>query len=157
MSAAILPAPGLGRLRLTARDGRLATIDILSGERPAAATVPDEPVLREAAAQLTAYLAGRLRRFDLPLAPPTSPFQARVRAAMMAIGWGEVGTYGGIAQAIGSSARAVGGACGRNPLPVVVPCHRVLAAGGGVGGFSASGGLATKRFLLALEGVTVPG
>jgi methylated-DNA-[protein]-cysteine S-methyltransferase len=150
-----VPAGSLGSLRLTAQDDRLAAIDILQGE-PAAPGRARMPVLSRAAAQLAEYFAGNRRVFDLPLAPPVNAFQARVREAMLAIPYGAVGSYGGIAAAIGSAPRAVGGACGRNPLPIVVPCHRVLAAGGRAGGYSGVGGLGTKRFLLALEGIGLP-
>jgi methylated-DNA-[protein]-cysteine S-methyltransferase len=150
-----VPAGGLGSVRLTALDGRLAAIDILPGET-APAAAPATPVLALAAAQLAEYFAGTRRRFDLPLAPPANTFQARVREAMLSIPFGAVGSYGGIAAAIGSAPRAVGGACGRNPLPIVVPCHRVLGSGGRAGGYSGLGGLGTKRFLLALEGVALP-
>jgi methylated-DNA-[protein]-cysteine S-methyltransferase len=74
---------------------------------------------------------------------------------MRDIPYGETATYGGMAMALASGPRAVGMACGRNPLPIVVPCHRVLAAGGKLGGFSAYGGTTTKQKLLALEGVTL--
>lgn len=119
-----------------------------------------------AAAQLAAYFAGRLTVFDLPLAPAGSDFQQRVRAAMTAIPYGETATYGTLAARIeestlaarigesgrrpGGAARAVGAACGANPIPVVIPCHRVVAANGR-GGYSGHGGLATKDALLALE------
>ena len=109
------------------------------------------PLLAEAARQLAAYFDGRLRDFDLPLAPAGSPFETRVWAAMRAIPYGETRCYGDLASAIGSAPRAVGGACGRNPIPIVIPCHRVLAKAG-LGGYSGDGGLATKTRLLALEG-----
>jgi methylated-DNA-[protein]-cysteine S-methyltransferase len=108
-------------------------------------------LLAEAARQLAAYFDGKLRHFDLPLAPVGSPFEARVWAAMQAIPYGETRCYGDLATAVGSAPRAVGGACGRNPIPIVIPCHRVLAKGG-LGGYSGEGGLATKQHLLALEG-----
>lgn len=109
------------------------------------------PLLAEAARQLAAYFAGSLAQFDLPLAPAGSPFEARVWAAMQQIPYGETRSYGDLATAVGSAPRAVGRACGRNPIPVVIPCHRVLAKVG-LGGYSGSGGLATKQRLLALEG-----
>jgi methylated-DNA-[protein]-cysteine S-methyltransferase len=109
------------------------------------------PLLAEAARQLAAYFDGRLSEFDLPLAPAGSPFEERVWSAMQAIPFGETRCYGDLAQAIGSAPRAVGRACGKNPIPIVIPCHRVLAKGG-MGGYSGAGGLATKQRLLALEG-----
>jgi len=109
------------------------------------------PLLAEAARQLDAYFAGKLHRFDLPLAPHGSPFESRVWAAMQAIPYGETRSYGDLAGAIDSAPRAVGRACGKNPIPIVIPCHRVLAKAG-LGGYSGDGGLATKTRLLALEG-----
>jgi methylated-DNA-[protein]-cysteine S-methyltransferase len=111
-------------------------------------------LLAEAAEQLDAYFAGRLTRFDLPLAPSGSPFETRVWTAMRAIPYGETRCYGDLAEIVGSAPRAIGRSCGRNPIPIVIPCHRVLAKTG-PGGYSGAGGLATKRHLLALEGVAV--
>lgn len=108
-------------------------------------------LLAEAARQLAAYFDGKLSRFDLPLAPAGSPFEARVWSAMQAIPYGQTRCYGDLADAIGSAPRAVGRACGTNPIPIVIPCHRVLAKTG-LGGYSGEGGLATKQRLLALEG-----
>ncbi len=134
--------------------------DTLTGVRwtSAAERSKDEkatPVLREARRQLDQYFKGKLRRFDLPLAGRGTPFQQSVWKMMRAIPFGETATYGGMAMALGSGPRAVGMACGRNPLPIVVPCHRVLASGGKEGGFSGGQGLPTKRKLLALEGVVL--
>ena len=117
--------------------------------RPAAT-----PVQQEAAWQLTAYFAGELHDFDLPLAPDGTEHQKKVWAEMSRIPYGGLATYGDLAKAIGSAARAVGTACGKNPIPIIVPCHRVVATGGGIGGYSGRGGLDTKRALLHLEGVT---
>jgi methylated-DNA-[protein]-cysteine S-methyltransferase len=144
----------VGRLALEA-DG-----DTLTGLRwtGAAERSKDEkatPVLREARRQLDQYFERKLRRFDLPLAAAGTPFQQSVWTMMSAIPFGETATYGGMAIALGSGPRAVGMACGRNPLPIVVPCHRVLASGGKEGGFSGGQGLPTKRKLLALEGVVL--
>jgi len=111
----------------------------------------ETPLLREARSQLAAYFEGRRSDFDLPLAPTGTPFQRRVWAAMARIPHGETRTYGALARAVGSAPRAVGGACGRNPLPIIVPCHRVVAGAGGLGGYSGGRGAATKRALLALE------
>lgn len=109
------------------------------------------PLLAEAARQLDAYFAGRLTAFDLPLRPAGSAFEQRVWAAMRAIPYGETRSYGDLAARVASAPRAVGGACGRNPIPIVIPCHRVLAKAG-MGGYSGSGGLRTKQTLLTLEG-----
>ena len=108
------------------------------------------PLLAETARQLAAYFDGRLSRFDLPLAPSGTEFDRRVRAAMQAIPYGETRTYGDLAHATDSGPRAIGGACGRNPIPIIVPCHRVLARGG-LGGYSGGAGLPTKKWLLGLE------
>ncbi|CAN5819708.1 methylated-DNA--[protein]-cysteine S-methyltransferase [soil metagenome] len=112
-------------------------------------------VLKEAARQLERYFAGKLKRFDLPLAARGTDFQKRVWAMMSEIPYGETATYGGMAKALSSGPRPIGMACARNPLPIIVPCHRVLASGGKEGGFSGGKGLPTKRQLLALEGVVL--
>ena len=113
------------------------------------------PVLKEAARQLDRYFRRKLRHFDLPLAARGTDFQQRVWKMMRDIPYGETATYGGMAMALGSGPRAIGMACGRNPIPIIVPCHRVLASGGKEGGFSGGRGLPTKRQLLALEGVVL--
>ena len=112
-------------------------------------------LLRAAREQLAAYFRRELEIFDLPLAPPGSEFQRAVCRAMSGIPYGALRTYGDIAAAVGSAPRAVGGACGRNPIPVIIPCHRVVGAGGAMTGYSGAGGLETKRALLHLEGVTL--
>lgn len=111
------------------------------------------PVLKEAARQLDRYFARKLKRFELPLDAHGTDFQKRVWAAMCDIPYGETATYGGLAMALGSGSRPIGMACGRNPIPIIQPCHRVLGSGGSEGGFSGGKGLPTKRQLLALEGV----
>lgn len=119
---------------------------------PAGVPRPGEtPAVREAAAQLSAWFEGKLTRFDLPLTPAASPRGAVLRAAITAVGHGETAGYGQLARLCGSSARAVGQACARNPFPLIVPCHRVLQAGGVLGPYSAGEGPATKRWLLDFE------
>ena len=115
------------------------------------------PLLDEAAAQLDAYFAGRLKRFDLPLSPQGTPFEQAVWAEVRAIPYGEVRTYGQIAAQLGvpGAARAVGRACGANPVLILMPCHRVVGAGGRLTGFAA--GLHAKRALLELEGHVLAG
>ncbi|MPZ31302.1 MAG: methylated-DNA--[protein]-cysteine S-methyltransferase [Rhodospirillales bacterium] len=113
------------------------------------------PVLKEAARQLDRYFTRKLKRFDLPLAQRGTDFQKRVWAMMRDISYGETATYGGMAMALGSGPRPVGMACARNPIPIIVPCHRVLGSGGSEGGFSGGKGLPTKRQLLAIEGVVL--
>jgi methylated-DNA-[protein]-cysteine S-methyltransferase len=111
-----------------------------------------DPVLARAAEQLDEYFAGRRTEFDLPLAElGGSDFERAVWAQLAEIPYGEMRTYGAVAKAVGdpSAARAVGVACNRNPVAIVLPCHRVVGAGGKLVGFG--GGLPTKRFLLELE------
>jgi len=110
------------------------------------------PVLKEAIRQLNEYFDGRLKEFNLPLGPMGTQFQENVWSQMNEIPYGKVRTYADIAKRLKSSARAVGGACGRNPIPILIPCHRVVAANGGLGGYSGDGGLQTKTALLTLEG-----
>ena len=111
----------------------------------------DRPELREAVAQLQAYFEGRLQAFDLPLAPGGSEFQRAVCDAMLEIPFGETRTYGDLARDLDVPAQAVGGACGGNSIPVIIPCHRVLGAQG-LGGYSGAGGIETKVWLLRHEG-----
>ena len=117
---------------------------------------PDADVLAEAARQLAEYFAGERREFALPLAPSGTPFRLRVWAAMQAIPYGQTRSYGDLARALDSAPRAIGGACGANPIPLVIPCHRVVGAGGALGGFSGGAGCDTKRQLLALERALPP-
>lgn len=143
----------VGRLALEADGESLTGVRWASdGERT---RDQSSPVLEEARRQLECYFAGRLRSFDLPLAGRGTDFQKSVWKMMREIPYGRTATYGGMAMALGSGPRAVGMACGRNPLPIIVPCHRVLASGGKEGGFSGGQGLPTKRKLLALEGVVL--
>jgi len=143
----VIYASPIGPLHISA-DGRAITqLTIGDGPPPTGET----PLLARAVAQLTAYFAGDPAGFDLPLVAPETPFQGQVRDAMLAIPFGETRGYGEIADAIGGVARAVGQACGRNPVPIIVPCHRVLAADGRIGGFSGGDGRPTKRKLLAHE------
>ncbi|MEK7408391.1 MAG: methylated-DNA--[protein]-cysteine S-methyltransferase [Acidobacteriota bacterium] len=111
----------------------------------------DHPLIGRAARQLTEYFEGRRREFDLPLDLRGTEFQKRVWEALLAIPYGETRSYGRIAKAVGvpRGARAVGGANHANPVAIVVPCHRVINAGGGLGGYG--GGLPLKRLLLELE------
>ena len=106
--------------------------------------------LSEALDQLRAYFEGRLQRFDLPLWVRGSAFQRAVCDAIFAIPLGETRTYGDLAAELEVPAQAVGQACGGNPIPVIIPCHRVLGAAG-LGGFSGQGGVETKVWLLRHE------
>lgn len=169
------PSP-TGPLRVTAKAGYVTRLswcgfetesdDFSEGED---ADGGEDELLSQAAEQLDAYFGGRLKDFDLPLAPEGGPFNQAVWREMQAIGYGETRTYGEIAAAIsedllpglkltGSSkpghshAQAVGQACGANPIPILIPCHRVVAANGRLGGFSGGRGVDTKRWLLIHEG-----
>lgn len=115
----------------------------------------DAPLLDDLEAQLEAYFAGRRRAFDIPIEAPGSPFQVRVWAELQAIPYGETISYRELAERVGEPAasRAVGRANGSNRIAVIIPCHRVIAAGGGLGGYG--GGLAAKRWLLDLESGTL--
>jgi methylated-DNA-[protein]-cysteine S-methyltransferase len=113
------------------------------------------PLLTEAARQLDDYFAGKLTVFDLPLRPAGTAFERSVWAAMLDIPYGETRCYGDLAAATDSAPRAVGRACGRNPIPIIIPCHRVLGKGW-MGGYSGAGGLKTKEALLTLEGALAP-
>lgn len=110
-------------------------------------------LLANAAEQLRAYFDGRRRVFDLPLQPRGTDFHRAVWREMLAIPYGTTKSYGDLAKATGAIARAVGTACGANPIPIFIPCHRVLAADRQLGGFSGGRGPDTKAFLLTLEGV----
>ena len=119
-------------------------------------TENDDPLAEEAVRQLNAYFTGRLFNFDLPLALPHSEFQAGIRQCMIDIPFGEMRTYGDLAKDLSSASQAVGQACGANPIPIIVPCHLVVAAGGKLGGFSGGDGAPTKRKLLNHEAVYAP-
>ena len=144
MASLTIESP-VGALTITDRDGAITR---LAWGRAAKAV--ETPLLRRAARQLEAYFAGRLRHFDLPLAPEGTAHRRRVWRAMVEIPFGETESYGSMARRLGSAAQAVGQACGANPIPVIVPCHRVVAASG-LGGFSGGAGVATKEILLAHE------
>jgi methylated-DNA-[protein]-cysteine S-methyltransferase len=151
----IIESP-VGPLVLTG-DGTLLTgVYWLDGKDagPAAAGARRDPnAFTEVKAQLDAYFSGELKDFDLPLAPKGTPFQLAVWAQLTRIPYGATTTYGDIARAIGKSlvaSRAVGAANGRNPIPIIVPCHRVIGADGGLTGFG--GGLDRKLTLLKVEG-----
>ena len=116
----------------------------------------ETPLLKTAIDQLNEYFDGDRLDFDLPLNPPGSDFQKLVCTAMIAIKGGTTKSYGEIAKDINSSAQAVGNACGLNPIPIIIPCHRVLAANKAMGGFSGQGGVETKAALLTIENALPP-
>lgn len=134
-----------GPLTLFEDDGAIVRLDWEG------AGTDETPLLVEAARQLRAYAAGDLEGFDLPLHVEGSDFQKAVCREMAAIPFGETVTYGHIAKALDAPAQAVGSACGGNPVPVIIPCHRVMGAKG-LTGFSGKGGVETKVALLRHEG-----
>jgi len=137
----------VGPLTVWARDGAVTRVDW--EDRPDAPR--GEQVLEAARDQLRAYFDGRRTAFDVPMAPRGSGFQQEFYAALCAIPFGETRTYGDLAGDLGVSAQAIGQACGANPIPILIPCHRVLAASG-LGGYSGKGGVEAKVALLKLEG-----
>jgi methylated-DNA-[protein]-cysteine S-methyltransferase len=139
-----LHAP-LGDITVSEEDGAIVALDWGWG-RDQTAT----PLLRRACDQLHAYFDGALGRFDLPLAPAGTAYRKRVWHALCEIPYGETRSYATIADLAGGSARSVGQANGDNPIPIIIPCHRVVAATH-LGGYSGGDGLDTKRALLALE------
>ena len=110
------------------------------------------PLLKEAISQLKAYFKGQLKHFNLPLKAPGTHFQRAVWDLVVEIPYGSTRSYGQLSQDLRTAPRAVGGACGKNPIPIIVPCHRVLAASYKIGGFSGGGGTQAKASLLRLEG-----
>jgi methylated-DNA-[protein]-cysteine S-methyltransferase len=151
MYAAYLPSP-VGPLHVTVQQGRLVSLYTAEHHRfrPGEDTPRDELIgtVRE---QLDAYFAGTRRTFDLPLDGIGTPFERRVWDVLQTIPFGTTTSYGAIARELGTSARAVGRANGRNPISIIVPCHRVVGTNGSLTGYA--GGLETKRALLSHEEV----
>lgn len=147
---AIVAAPGFA-LGVNGNDDELLGIDFLE---PRAEQAGKNLLAKEAVRQLRAYLKDPGFAFGLPLAPAGTPFQRRVWERISMIPPGRTKSYGELAEAIHSAPRAVGGACGANPYPLIVPCHRIIAASGALGGFARERGgllLAIKRWLLEHE------
>lgn len=147
----------IGRLLFAGDGASLIQVCFQSGPRPlrpADSWIADAAPFRTVIAQLEEYFTGQRRTFDLPLAPRGTEFQQRVWRALREIPYGNTISYGELARRIGkpSAPRAVGLANGANPLPIIVPCHRVIGTDGSLTGFG--GGLPIKRRLLALEGAT---
>lgn len=160
---------GVVRLRFAERSAA-ATEALLRSRTGAAHPSEPPPAIADVIARLKRYFAGEAVAFDdVPVAlPKLDESNRRIYAAARALPWGRTATYGEIAKSAGaeavvpsekikSGAQAVGVAMSRNPVPIIIPCHRVLAAGGKVGGFSAPGGAATKERLLKMEGVLLDG
>ena len=147
----------VGEVRIVERDGKITDLEFFPFRpnidgRPIGDRDDDHPVLVRAVEQLTAYFARDLKEFDLPLDPHGSAFQRRVWDALLEIGYGETASYGEIAHRLGmtnAASRAVGSANGRNPIAIVIPCHRVIGAKGTLIGYA--GGLERKQILLGIE------
>jgi methylated-DNA-[protein]-cysteine S-methyltransferase len=142
----------IGELLLTADDdGALTAVHLPNRHPDTTGWERDDELLAEARRQFTEYFAGERTTFDLPLRPHGAPFQLRVWDALLRIPYGETASYGELARELGhpTAARAVGAANGRNPLAIVVPCHRVIGSNGTLTGYA--GGLECKRALLDLE------
>ncbi|MBO1679445.1 methylated-DNA--[protein]-cysteine S-methyltransferase [Bittarella massiliensis (ex Durand et al. 2017)] len=141
----------IGPLGVGEEDGAITLILFAGQQPPEGYREGETPLLREAWEQLERYFAGELRQFSLPLAPAGTPFQQAVWRALEEIPYGETCSYGEIARRVGrpQASRAVGGANHRNPIPIVIPCHRVIGAGGTLTGYG--GGLDRKGLLLDLE------
>jgi methylated-DNA-[protein]-cysteine S-methyltransferase len=151
----------IGRLLLTGSDEALSGLYMMDAPgwtpagRPPAGMARDPAAFAKTEAQLTAYFAGELTGFGIPLAPAGRPFQLAVWSALTRIPYGTTTSYGAIARQLGKSpaaSRAVGAANGQNPIAVIVPCHRVIGADGGLTGYG--GGLDRKEWLLRLEGAS---
>ncbi len=139
----------LGPLVVTEDDGAIVSIRWMEEDGVEGGN-DETPLLLDARRQLDEYFAGERSVFDLPLAPEGTEFEKKVWDQLLAIPYGEVKQYGDVARALGGIARAVGGACGSNPIPIVIPCHRVVGQAG-LTGFSGGKGVDTKKALLDLE------
>ena len=135
----------LGPVTLSEENGAIVAVDWGWGRDQA-----ETPLLRRGREQMQAYFDGALQTFDLPLAPAGTTYRKRVWRALSGIPYGQTRTYQQVAVIAGGSPRSVGGANGANPIPIIVPCHRVVAAGG-IGGYSGCNGIVTKRFLQNIE------
>jgi methylated-DNA-[protein]-cysteine S-methyltransferase len=141
----------LGILSLFEETGALVAIEW--GRAPGNDSTP---LLESACTQLNAYFGGTLTSFDLPLRPDGTPFQRSVWSSLRLIPHGETVTYGQLANTLRTGPRPLAAACGRNPIPIIIPCHRVVGANHNLGGYSGGDGPSTKRALLCLEGVLAP-
>ncbi len=147
----------LGRIALTGDEEAVTGLEIAAGGRLSTDGLPPNPtgVLQRAAAQLAEYFAGARHAFDVPVRVSGTPFQQAIWEQLRAIPFGDVRGYGELGRATGraTAGRAVGGAVGANPVPLLIPCHRVLAGDGRITGYSAGEGVATKAWLLDHEGI----
>jgi methylated-DNA-[protein]-cysteine S-methyltransferase len=153
MTAVHVHESPVGPLTLVSDGAALAGVYFESQRhgRPPAGPKGTDKIIDMARKQLDSYFAGKRKAFDVPLRPVGTAFQTRVWNALLRIPYGETASYGAIANAIGSpkAVRAVGAANGRNPIPIIIPCHRVIGANGSLTGFG--GGMARKEMLLDLE------
>lgn len=142
---------GIGKIGIAELRGAISNLYFQEEQIPCNNTILETDLLKEASRQLRDYLAGKLIEFDLPLAPAGTEFMQRVWSSLRNIPYGETRSYQEIAQDVGNvkAARAVGLACNRNPIPIFIPCHRVIGAGGKLTGYR--GGLKIKANLLGLE------
>lgn len=140
----------VGDLTISEEDGKIVSLDW--GWSPLS---QETNFLLMAKGQLEDYFDGLNPTFTLPLNPAGTDFQKKVWQAMLDIPYGKTKTYGEVAQIVGSHARPVGTACGLNPIPLIIPCHRIMGKDGKLTGFSGGEGVATKRYLLDLEQATV--
>lgn len=143
-----LIATPIGPIRIEGDDQHVTRIDIGAEGDPALGA---STMVRAAAEQIAAWFAGERHSFDLALAPAATPRGAILRDGLIAVPFGKTNSYGELSRALGSSARAIGQLCARNPFPLLVPCHRVLNQNGGLGAYSAGNGPATKSWLLDHE------
>ena len=149
ISSIVVPSP-VGPLTIFADTSGIIALDWGKGE---SIDGPAIDILEKAKTQLAEYFAGQRKDFDLPFNPHGTNFQKAVWQAMCDIPGGETRSYGDIAKLLNSGPRAVGNACGANPIPVLIPCHRILGANQKLGGYSGYNGTDTKKILLRLEGV----
>lgn len=147
----------IGRLELRALKGKVVSVEIARGGRLSNDGVPDSPspVLEKARKQLDEYFAGKRTKFQIPISLEGTAFQQSVWGAVNDIPFGKVLSYGEVGHETGrpTAGRAVGGAVGANPIPIIIPCHRVLASDGRITGYSGGNGIETKAWLLDHEGI----
>ena len=141
----------IGPISVDVADNAVVAIHLLGNRKAPACGNSDHPLLHIATSQIEDYFCARLHTFDFPIMLHGTPFRRRAWDALARIPFGQTRSYGDIAIEIGSAARAVGGACGANPITLVIPCHRVVSAGGSLGGFSGGTGSDTKQWLLQHE------
>lgn len=147
----------LGPLTLTADESHLVALDFPGTLAATTDGAPNHPVLAQAVRELAEYFQGSRREFHTPVLLEGTPFQRSIWRALQDIPHGQTLSYGELGRRAGhpGSARAVGGAVGSNPIPIIVPCHRVMGASGAITGYSGGDGVSTKKALLRLEGVAV--